>query len=120
MVADVIISTDVPTLVRLTTLVTACEFNRTVPKLIVAGAGDRVVFPVWGVVVPAGDDGVPALAPLHAIRSSDSAKVSKTGRKMKRLESFLASPFLGEDLISGLRSLWIVGSSRRRQFPRRI
>jgi hypothetical protein len=79
MVADVIISTDVPTLVRLTTLVTACEFNRTVPKLIVAGAGDRVPFVVGSPAVFGCDEETP----LHAVRSNDRAKVSKMGRKPK-------------------------------------
>jgi hypothetical protein len=110
-VADLMVTVDVPTLLKLMTLVTVFEFNRAVPKLIVVGTADR----------PAADDGVPALAPLHAVRSNDRAKVSKRGRKTKRWESGPASLFSGEHFISGLRSLWIVvGYVVEDKFPRMI
>ena len=101
--ADSIVSAKVPTLVRLTTLVAAFEFNWTVPKLIVVGAEDRVAFAVEGVAAPVCDDGVPALTPLHAVRRNARAKVNKVVRKAKREEKFLASLFSGEDFISDLR-----------------
>ena len=105
-VADSMVSTEVPTLVRLATLVAAFEFNRTVPKLIVVGAEDRVAFSAGAIVAPAVDDGVPPMGPPHAVRSKDRARVSKTGRKTKRPESCLARLFSGEDFISGVRSFF--------------
>jgi hypothetical protein len=99
-VADSMVSGDGPTLVTLTRPV-ATEFNWTVPKLIVAGARERVSFFV-GVFVALGPNDE---SPTHAVSSNNRTKVRKISRKTKREESGFANLSPGEDFILLLGSL---------------
>ena len=100
-VADSIISADLPVLVRLRTL-EPFEFNLRVPKSTVVGAEDRVAF--------AGcDDGV--LNPAHAVKSNVRANVNKTGMTKRRDESCFSNLYSGEDFISVSEAFEIVGQA---------